>query len=213
MTERIVLLAGATGLVGGECLRLLSADNSVKEIRAAVRRPLSSKLRLPKVSEQVIDFDNMDASPQTFKVDQVFCALGTTIRTAGSKEAFRLVDYHYPLMIARLALERGAQHYLLVSAIGAGAGSRIFYNRVKGELEEAVMKLGFRSVTIARPSLLLGERAEYRAGEEMGKRLGWLFPKKWRPVQAARVATALVESSKVNSAGVRILENHDLMGK
>jgi uncharacterized protein YbjT (DUF2867 family) len=210
MTQKIILLAGATGLVGGECLRLLSSDNTIKEIRAIVRRPLPSELLLPKVSEHIIDFDKLEATPDTFKVDQVFCALGTTIRKAGTQEAFRRVDFDYPLMIARLALDQGARHFLLVSALGANISSRVFYNRVKGELEEAIIKLGYRSVTIARPSLLLGERSEFRMGEELGKRLSWLFPKKCQPIQAAQVASALVNSSCVDSSGIRILENRDL---
>ena len=210
MTERIILLAGATGLVGGEYLRLLSSDDSVKEIRAIVRRPLPSELRLPNVSVHVVDFNKIEATPDTFKIDQVFCALGTTIRIAGSQEAFRRVDFDYPLKIARLALEQGAQHFLLVSALGANAHSRVFYNRVKGELEEAIGKLGYRSVTIARPFLLLGDRDEFRIGEEIGKRLKWFFPKKWQPVQAARVASALVNASRDDSSGILILENRDL---
>jgi uncharacterized protein YbjT (DUF2867 family) len=211
--KRIVLLAGATGLVGGECLRLLSSDDSETQLRAIIRRHLPPKLRLPGVSEHVVDFDKMDDAPEIFRVDQVFCALGTTIRKAGSQEAFRRVDYDYSLMIASLALEQGAKHFLLVSSLGANAGSHIFYNRVKGELEEAIIKLGYRSVTIARPSLLLGERDEFRLGEEIGKRIYWLLPKKWQPVQATQVASSLVNSSKVDSPGIRIFENSELITK
>ena len=153
------------------------------------------------------DFDRLHEHPDWFQVDKVFCALGTTIRQAGSQEAFRRVDYEYPLAIAKAARARGASHFLLVSAHGASARSRVFYNRVKGELEEAVQALGYPSLTIARPSLLLGNRKEPRFGEELAKRLGWLAPPSWRPVHASQVASALVAAAHTNAPGVRILEN------
>ncbi len=143
-------------------------------------------------------------------IDQVFCALGTTMRQAGSAEAFRRVDFEYPVALARAALACGVRHFLLVTAVGAAPNSRFFYNRVKGEVEAAITALGFRSVTIARPSLLLGPRREPRLGEQLGKVLGLLSPPRWRPVQAAQVARALVEAAKRDLPGVRILENRDL---
>lgn len=206
-TNRIALVAGATGLVGRECLRLLANDDSVEEVRAMVRRPLPPELAWPRVREYKTNFDQLHVHAARFQVDWVFCALGTTMRKAGSREAFRRVDYDYPLAIAKAALEHGASHFLLVSAIGANPRSRFFYNRVKGELEEAVRSLGYPSVTIARPSLLLDERKERRPGEELAKRIGWLLPPRWRPVQASQVASALVRAAHAPVFGVRILEN------
>jgi len=139
---RKVLLAGATGLVGGEILRGLAGDDDVAEVRVLVRRQLDRAFDAPKVRELVADFDALDAHPEWFRVDQVFCALGTTIRRAGSQEAFRRVDFDYPLALARLARGQGARHFLLVSVVGADARSRVFYNRVKGELENAVRREG-----------------------------------------------------------------------
>jgi uncharacterized protein YbjT (DUF2867 family) len=201
------LLAGATGLVGRDCLRLLASSDHVVEVRAVVRRPLPPESRGSRVRECLTDFDLLHNHLEWFQVDKVFCALGTTIRQVGSQEAFRRVDYDYPLAIAKAARARGASHFLLVSALGANARSRIFYNRVKGELEDAVQALGYRSVTIARPSVLLGDRQEPRFGEGIAKALAWLTPLRWRPVPASNVASALVSAAHANVSGLQILEN------
>ena len=206
-TNWIALLAGATGLVGRECLRLLACDDRVVEVRALVRRPLPLESTGLRVRECRTDFDQLHNHPDWFQVDRVFCALGTTIRQAGSQEAFHRVDYEYPLAIAKAARARGASHFLLVSSLGANARSGIFYNRVKGELEDAVQALGYPSVTIARPSLLLGERHEPRLGEELAKRVGWLAPSRWRPVNASQLASVLVRAAHTNAPGLQVLEN------
>jgi uncharacterized protein YbjT (DUF2867 family) len=209
----IALLAGATGLVGRECLLLLAADETVTQVRALARRALPAQGPDSRVSELRTDFEDLDAHPQWFKAGWVFCALGTTIKKAGSRKAFRRVDFDYPLAIAKAARAQGASHFLLVSAMGANARSPIFYNRVKGELEDAVRELGFPSLTIARPSLLLGDRQERRPGEEVAKRLGWLFPARSRPVQASQVALALVRAAHEDRRGARLLENPELRGQ
>jgi len=212
MATRIALVAGATGLVGQECLRLLARNAGVEEVRALVRRPLPTDLHAPGVRECIIDFDRLDGHPDWFQADWVFCALGTTLRQAGSRDAFRRVDFEYALGVAKAARAAGAKHFLLVSAAGADARSRIFYSRVKGELEEAVGQLGYPSLTIARPSLLLGDRSPPRLGEETGKRLAWLFPPRWRPVRASQVASALVRAAQADEPGVKILDNTALRG-
>jgi uncharacterized protein YbjT (DUF2867 family) len=164
-----VLLAGATGLVGGACLRLLAQDETVAQVRALVRRPLPDGADYQnRVVQYVTDFDTLDKHPEWFRCDHVICALGATMRTAGSSVAFRRVDYGYPLAIAKLALAQGASHFLLVSSMGADMQSANFYYRVKGELEDALGALGYHALTIALPSLLLGVRAEWRWGEELG---------------------------------------------
>lgn len=206
-----MLLAGATGLVGGEILRRLARDARVVQVRALVRRPLAPGDGGARVLECRTDFEHLEQHPEWFEVDTVLCALGTTIRVAGSQAAFRRVDHDYPLAIARAARARGADHFLLVSALGADAHSRVFYNRVKGELEDAVRALGYRCVTIARPSVLLGDRALRRSGEEVARRIGWLAPKRFRPVRASCVAAALVRAAFIPSVGVEILENPALL--
>ena len=207
---RVVAVAGATGLVGRELLRLLSADPGVAQIRALVRRPLLLR-QDSKVRECRADFARLDAHPEWFDgVGAAFCALGTTIKVAGSQDAFRRVDFDHALAFAKAARSGGAHHFLLVSALGASARSRVFYNRVKGELEDALVALGFPSLTIARPSLLLGDREESRPGEELAKKIGWLVPPRWRPVEAASVATALVLAAQRAIPGVDILENRKL---
>jgi uncharacterized protein YbjT (DUF2867 family) len=178
----------------------------VREVRALVRRPLITRAD-SKVRACLGELDRLDAHPEWFGVDAVFCALGTTIRKAGSQEAFRKVDFDYPLAVARAGRAQGARHFLLVSAMGASARSSVFYSRVKGELEDAILALGYPSVTIARPSVLLGDRDERRPGEELAKKIGWLFPNRWRPVEAASVAAALVQALRRARPGVEVLEN------
>lgn len=207
---RSVLLVGATGLVGGECLRRLVADPGVREVRVLLRRPLPAALAHPKLVERVLDFERLDEHAQFFAVAQVVCALGTTIRSAGSQTAFRRVDHDYPIAVGRLARAAGARHYLLVSSVGADPAARGFYLRVKGETEQALLAQAWPAVTIARPSLLLGARTEFRLGERVAARLGFLMPGRFKPVRAARVAAALVRAAQEDRDGVRILENAEL---
>ena len=205
--RRKVLLAGATGLVGGEILRLLKSDHDALDVQALVRHPLGLNAN---VREHLTDFTDLEDRADWFKVDVVFSALGTTIAKAGSQAAFRRVDLEYPLAIAKLARAQGARHFLFVSALGADARSFFFYNRVKGELEEAIRALGYPSVTIARPSMLLGERKEYRFAEELGKKFIRLMPEAWAGVQASQVAAGLVKAAREDKPGVRILDNREL---
>lgn len=205
-----LLLLGATGLVGGHCLRLLTGDPAFHRVVVLTRRPLSLEQAFGNVEAHVVDFDKLAARAELFQVDQILCALGTTIRRAGSQPRFRLVDYEYPLEAARLGLAAGATHYLLVSSIGANPRSRTFYTRVKGELEAGVLGFPYRSVTIVRPSLLLGPRAEYRLGEQIAKRLAFLVPAKYKPVQAHAVAATLVRAAKADAPGRRIIESREI---
>ena len=208
--SRSVLLLGATGLVGSHCLRLLASDPAFARVVVLTRRPLARDFNAGKVEPHVVDFDRLDAYRDLFRVDQVVCALGTTIKVAGSQARFRVVDYDYPLSAARIGLEQGATHYLLVSALGADARSRVFYSRVKGELESAVLGLGYRSVTIVRPSLLLGPRTEQRLGEQIAKRLAFLVPPRFKPVHAQAVAATLVRAAKEDAPGTRIIESRHI---
>jgi len=210
MAKAVAIVAGATGLVGQALVRQLAAESTWREVRALVRRALPPELAGPTVVSVQVDYARLEPPPLWAAADHVFCALGTTMRQAGSAAAFRRVDFEYPVVLARVAQAQGARHFLLVTALGAAPASRVFYNRVKGEVEAAIAALGFRSVTIARPSLLLGQRTEPRLAEQLGKVLGVLAPPRWRPVPAARVARALVDAAKRDLPGIHILENRDL---
>ena len=203
---RSVLLAGATGLVGTEGLRLLLADPAFDRVVVLARRP-PAVAPSPTLDVRVVDFDALPADPAVFGVDAIVCALGTTIKQAGSQARFRRVDFDYPLAIARLGLTHGARHFLLVSALGADPRSRIFYSRVKGELEVAVLALDYEAVTIVRPSLLLGDRAEFRLGEVIAKRVAFLTPARYKPVHARDVARTLVDAARQGGAGKRVIES------
>lgn len=205
---RSVLLLGATGLVGQEVLSLLLADETVSRVVVLSRR--TTGVPHAKVEEHLFDLSAMERHAHLFSVDQIVCALGTTIRVAGSQEQFRVVDHDYPLTAARLGLAHGARHYLLVSSMGANDRSRFFYNRVKGQIEKDVLSLGYRSLSILRPSLLLGKRKELRIGEQIASRLGWLMPPRLQPIHATAVARALVELAREDGPGARVIESREL---
>ena len=211
---RSVLLAGATGLVGRECLRLLLADPGVSRLVVIARRELPATIapgsREAKLETHTVDFAHLEEYPRLFAVSQVMCAIGTTIKQAGSRERFREVDFGYAYALARLGAQQGARHFLLVSSLGASARSRVFYSRVKGELEDAVRALPYRSVTIARPSVLRGDRQEFRPGERLAQWVGWLAPRRYRPVPAERVADSLVRAADADAQGVRIIESEEM---
>jgi uncharacterized protein YbjT (DUF2867 family) len=213
--KQTVLLLGGTGLVGSACLRLLARDDRVGEVRMLVRRASGGTPTgldaTNRVVEHVIDYDWPDADSDIFKVDSVICALGTTIRTAGSQNAFRKVDYEYPLRIADIARRHGAAHFAIVSAVGADPHARTFYSRVKGNVEEGLKKLDYPVLTIVRPSFLMGEREESRPLESIAKRLGVSLPQKWRSISVERVARALVtEVLSDDTRGVNVIENEAL---
>ena len=214
---RRALLAGASGLVGSRVLALLRASAAYAEVHALVRRPLQAALRGPadgtgaRVVEHVIDFSALVRQPDFPSVDDVYCCLGTTIRAAGSRQAFRQVDFDAVVSVARLAKRHGATRLAFVSALGADAGSRLFYNRVKGEAEAELARLGYASLTLLRPSLLDGDRTESRPGERLAlaltRPIASLLPARWRPVAADAVAACMVESVLRGEPGLRVIES------
>jgi uncharacterized protein YbjT (DUF2867 family) len=208
-TSDSVLILGATGLVGAECMRQFAASPRFARVVALVRRPIDAAVAA-RIESHVLDFEQLEAAAQHFRISHIVCALGTTIRQAGSQERFRRVDHDYPLVAARLGLREGARHFLLVSAVGASAGSRVFYSRVKGEVEDAIRALAYRSVTIVRPSLLLGQRAEVRLGEQIGKLFAGVMPRRYKPVQASAVAATLVRAAVEDQPGVRVIESKEI---
>ena len=209
--SRSVLVLGATGLVGAECVRQLMRDDSCTRVVALTRRAHDAFMSSPKLEVHTVNFDELDQQSELFEVDQVICALGTTARKTPSRELYRKIDYEYPLTVARLAKERGASHYLVVTALGANATSSIFYNRLKGEVEDSLALLDYRSLTIARPSVLIGDRAESRLSERMAWKLGFITPRKYKPVPASRVAAALITAARDDLPGLRIIENAEMI--
>ncbi len=201
MQPRTALLFGASGLVGGHCLDLLLHDDAYQSVVAFVRRGLT--VSHPKLRTEVIDFDRPEDYEALIKGDDLFCCLGTTIAVAGSQEQFYKVDFTYPHRIALAAARNGVRQFLLVSSVGADSGSSIFYSRVKGELEDAVRKIPFERVRIFRPSLLLGDRKEFRLGEKIGAVLSVIASpllfgplRKYRPIKARDVAAEMIAVAK-----------------
>ncbi|MBX2964317.1 MAG: oxidoreductase [Cyclobacteriaceae bacterium] len=209
---KTALLAGSTGLIGKQLLQLLLDDSAYAEIKALSRKPIG--IEHPKLKNIVLDLNKLDEHFDQLKADDVFCCLGTTIKQAGSKEAFRKVDHDYPLELAKLSKNQGATQYLIVTALGSNKMSGIFYNQVKGQVEEAIDQVGFQSYHIFRPSLLLGERTEKRAGEGAAtvvyRALGFLIPLKYKAIDSAKVARAMLHMAKQNSKGKFIHESKEL---
>lgn len=213
--KRSVLLLGATGLVGSQCLNLFLANDHFSQVMTLTRRPLATNPVDPKHVNRVIDFGHPVSYHGKVTADIVVCALGTTLKKAGSREMFRQVDYQYALELSKTALENGAGHLLLVSAKGAAADSRFFYNRVKGELEDALAKLGYARLSIFRPSLLKGDRREFRAGEEIGNFLAGTFsfviPSQWKPTPVDRLAEAILNAAINDRPGHRIYSSGEIL--
>lgn len=203
-----VLITGATGLIGGHLLRMLIDEPQISHIVAATRRPISPMNKVTNPHDPQLS----DALTQlTEPLDTVFCCLGTTMREAGSKEAFVLADYTLVVDTALTGLRLGAKHMLVVSAIGANSKSPFFYNRVKGEMEEALIAQQWPSLTIARPSMLLGHRESQRFNESLFAPLFKIMPGKWKSIEAQDVAKAMLhEALKPSGEGVCILDSSQL---
>lgn len=215
MTQKTALIAGATGLVGGQLLDLLLNDPYYTKVLAITRKPIEGKG--DKLKNLLVDFNKLDQYASEMTGNDVFCCLGTTMKKAGSKAKFRQVDHDYPLQIAKMAYQNGAEQYLLISALGADKDASIFYNQVKGETEQAVGTVGYKSYHIFRPALLMGPREEARVGEDAAKNffkaLGFLFVgplKKYKAIDSAKVARAMHEIAKENRQGQHIHESREL---
>ena len=213
MNNPTVLLTGATGLIGSTFLDFIKNDDSF-EIIALSRKKILSLKDYPHIKQEIIDFNNLEKHKHLIAAQSVVSALGTTIKKAGSQENFRKVDYQLPLEIANYALENGCENFILISSIGADPDSKIFYNRVKGELERNIQKLSFNSIHIIRPSLLLGDREEFRFGEKIGKiflkPFGFLISSKYRPIHAMTVANKIYSLLNNPKEGIYIYEGNDI---
>lgn len=213
--KKTALLAGATGLVGKALLQLLLASDRYAKVIVVGRRPVALEhLRLTQV---VTDLNQLETLRLRLIADDVYCCLGTTQQQAGSKEAFYEVDFLYVVKLAAITAANFAAQFLVVSALGADAESRFYYNRVKGEMEAAVRQTPFRAIHIFRPSLLLGPRDKPRLGERIGAvvlalagpllRGGW---RKYRPVVAATVAQAMLRAAEDDGGGIKVHSSEEL---
>ncbi len=200
--------------MGGWCLKKALDSPDCGKVAVVARRNLPLKPDHPGFSEHLMDFDRMEKHKDVFSAGHVICALGTTMKRAGSREAFRKVDFTYACSAARLARENGARRFSLVSAAGANPKSLVFYNKVKGELEEAVSGLGYPEVGIFRPALILGDREEFRLTEEFAKsvaeRISFAIPKRYKPIRAETIAGAILRAAGEGESGVRIYESDDI---
>lgn len=213
------LLTGSSGLVGSQCLEELLKDDFYTEVESWIRKP--SGIKHPKLEEKIVDFDLIDSFPATDAL-HIYCCLGTTMKKAGSKEAFRKVDHEYVVKLAKLAERSSADKFIVISSIGANEKSRNFYLRTKGEMEESVKKCNIPAIGIFRPSMLLGKRKEFRFGELIGKfimefaGIFLLGPiQKYKGIRDIVVAKALISFAKQDSSGIFIIESNKIqeMGK
>lgn len=204
--SKTATLAGATGLIGNHLLEMLLEDDYYDHVRTLIRRPLN--ITHPKLEKKLVDFGDADSLLVAIDgSDVVFCTVGTTQqRVKGDKEAYRKVDYDIATNLARFCKMTGCEKFVLVSSAGANPKSRNFYLKLKGEVEESVRSSGVNSIHIMRPSMLLGDRKEFRFGELMGKLLmpvfSFMLPPPYKPIHAKTVARAMLEVSKKNEKGV-----------
>ena len=214
-SDKRALVFGATGLVGSHLVPQLLAHPAYAEVHVFGRRAL--KLTHPKLRQHLIDFERLEDYRDLIVGDDLFCCLGTTRKNAGSKEAFRHVDFDYNYLLALIAERNGINQYLLVSSVGADPDSPVFYSKVKGQLEKAVRELDFWSLHIFQPSLLLGERNENRFGEAVAQRIGKVLDKvtgnllsKYKPIEAEYVAQAMVFAAQELTEGQHLHASHEL---
>jgi len=208
------LIAGATGLIGSKLLEMLLVDEKVGKVTLLTRRPVERVH--PKIAEKIIDFETFTEREIAPNIDAVFCCLGTTLAQAGSKAAFRKVDYEYVVKLAVFTQRQGIPQFHVVSAANANFRSWVFYSKVKGRMERQVKKLNkIRSIYIYRPSMLLGDRPQFRLAETLGKILmktfSFMLPKSTRAVDASEVAHAMFNKAKSPKKGVHKVLNAEML--
>lgn len=213
--KRKALVVGATGLVGKRVVNQILQNDNYEKVTILVRN--SSGITHDKLEEVVINFQNIEEYEQYFYVNDVFSCLGTTIKTAKTKEKFKEVDYDYTINTANIAKKTNVQNFLVISSLGANSRSRVFYNKVKGEVERDLVNLSMNTLFIFRPSLLLGDRKEFRIGEKVAEKIAEIFSfvftgklQKYKPIHAEKVAKAMIISALKNETGNRIIESNDI---
>ncbi len=217
MTTRKAIIFGSTGLIGNYCLQALLNDQTYSEVTAIVRKPILITHR--KLITVISNFSDLENDLSNTQAQDVYCCLGTTIKTAGSQEAFKQVDFSLVVTIAELMRRRGAEQFLVISSMGADKNSKVFYSRVKGEMEEALKEINYPCLRIIRPSLLLGERGEFRLGEKIGAMLTPVLKplmlgslKKYAPVEAESVAHFMVTVAMEQPiSGVHVYESNQII--
>ena len=213
--KKTAVILGASGLVGKELVNTLFYSNHYSKIYLLVRRPI--QVPFEGCETRVIDFDKIEDYSELFAVNDVFCCLGTTIKKVKTQEAFRKVDYEYPLAAAKLAKEKGVDKFLIVTAMGANSKSPFFYNRVKGEIEDALRTLNLSSLHIFRPSLLLGKRDEFRLGEKLAEKASFLINtimmgplRPYRGIQVKKVAAAMAFIAQTKKSGINVYKSDEI---
>ena len=207
-------LVGATGLIGSYLLKELLNEPYFDTVRILIRRPID--ITHPKLEKKIVDFNDSDSLlVAVSNSDVLFCAIGSTMKKVkGDKEAYRKIDFDIPVKLARFCKMTGCEHFILVSSAGANSKSDNFYQRLKAETDEAVKSVGLQTIHIMRPSLLLGERKEFRLGENIGKAvmtsLSFLIPAKYKAIQGKDVAKVMLALSKKNEEGIFVHENSEI---
>ncbi len=224
-TTKTALIIGASGLVGKQLLTLLLSSPVYTKVVVLARSPLA--IRHEKLIEWIIDFDNIEQQllqwpaiqqkhslDSNHKIDDIYCTLGTTIKKAGSKQAFYRVDHHYPLVLAKHFHRLGATVFAIVTAVAANKNSLIFYNKVKGLIEADLQTIGYQQLIIVRPSMLSGDRQEFRLGEQISSRLMSIFaviiPKRYQIIAAAKVAEAMLSYAQSGKVGISVVESEKI---
>ncbi len=209
---KTALIIGSTGLIGSQLLQLLLESKEYSTVITFVKR--DSGIQHLKLKQHIIDFDQPETYKELVAGDDFFCAIGTTIKNAGSQEAFRTVDFEYPKAFATIALQNSVKQFLIVSSLGADANSGNFYLKTKGEIQDFLKDCNFESVSALQPSLLLGNRNEFRLGEKIGAFFMKLFSflligtiKKYKPIESEAVAKAMFDIAQKNYNGFHIFES------
>lgn len=210
------LIVGASGLIGHHCLEKLLASNRYDKVISVGRKEI--KIQNPKLQQIVCELQDLEKHKAEMKANDYFCCLGTTIKKAKTKENFKKVDYDAPYALAQIASHHGANNFLVVTALGSNSQSKIFYNQVKGQLEDALKKLNLNGLCIFQPSLLLGARQEFRLGEKIFENVQhlpiWFGPLlKFKPIEAERVADAMVRAAHEKTTGVQVIESNSMQTK
>jgi len=210
---KTAIIAGSSGLIGGNVLEALLHDDRYSKVVAIGRRKI--EISNSKLEQRIVDFDHL--GEVDLSGNDIFCCLGTTIKKAGSQANFRQVDFNYPLNLAERSSACGAEHFMLVSSIGADPKSKVFYSRIKGETEEVVSGCQFKAVHIFRPSILLGPRPEFRLGESIGKAVmlgfGFLLTgrfKKYRAIKGSTVASAMIKYANQSEEGIFVYDSAEI---
>lgn len=213
---KTAIIIGATGLTGSALLNQLLNDNDFNRVISFTRKQIA--LTHPKLVQHTIDFNQLNNYKELIKGDVVFCCMGTTIKTAGSQEAFKKVDLVYPTEFAKIAKQNEVKEFYLQSSLGADSNSKNFYLKTKGEAEQTIQQLNFESFASFRPSMLLGKRTEFRFGEVVGKAVMQVFSflfigklKRYKAIHVNQVARAMIKQAKLNKPGNFIIENEEMV--